>query len=225
MMRTVLHAILLLVFCCSLARANTEKVIFTAPDASSQHVDVLDTNPSPIGELSAAKESEQLRLRVELPRAFPSADAPRGVDSWVHLKDLKPGARYEARVCWAATVSDATNLRIDRQMHVADLIEQAPSDFWLSVHPMGKHVLGSHMYLKISAIASYYTTNATLMQHPEPVLADIILDEFLLGVLPRSLLNVGLFIVLMGAASWYMGIWVVDWITAVAQSELKKKAA
>ncbi|KAK6340992.1 hypothetical protein TWF696_009304 [Orbilia brochopaga] len=209
-MRAILHASLLLVLCCwcSLARANTEKVIFTAPDASIRDVvDALDTSTiNAIGELSAARESERLRLRVELPRAFPTSEAPRGVDSWVHLRNLKPGARYEARVCWAAT---------------------APSDFWLSVHPHsnGERVPGSHLYLKISAIASYYTTNATLMTHPEPVLVDIILDEFLLGVLPRSLLNVGLFIAFMAVVSWYVGIWMLNWIGAVAQREMKKQKA
>ncbi|KAF3921409.1 hypothetical protein ABW21_db0201550 [Orbilia brochopaga] len=210
MMRVVLHALLLLAFCSSFATANTEKAIFTAPDASIRDVEQLDPSINAIGELSAAKELQRLRLRVELPRAFPTADAPRGVDSWVHLKDLKPGARYEARVCWAAT---------------AHAVEQAPSDFWLSVHPIGKQIPGSHLYLKISAIASYYSTNATLMQHPEPVLVDIILDEFLLGVLPRSLLNVGLFIVLMAILSWYGGIWVVAWIDTIARRELKKEKA
>ena len=83
---------------------------------------------------------------------------------------------------------------------------------------------GSHLYLKISAIASYFTTNNTLMERPEPVLVDIILDEYLLGALPRSLLNVGLFIVLLVAVAWYLGIWVVRWINDITKKDLKGKA-
>ncbi|EPS41068.1 hypothetical protein H072_5057 [Dactylellina haptotyla CBS 200.50] len=157
-----------------------------------------------VGQLDASAASEKLLLRVGLPRAFPTVDTPRGIDSWVHLKNLKQGARYEARVCWAAT---------------------APSDFWLSVHSTsGRNEDGSsELYLKISAIAAYYTTNATLMKTPEPVLVDIILDEFLLGALPRSLLNVGFFIVLMASVAWYLGIQIVKWIDAIATKESKTK--
>ncbi|KAK6528751.1 hypothetical protein TWF694_003990 [Orbilia ellipsospora] len=190
-----------------LAIANTEKVIFSAPDAPSDLINPIETlNFVAIGDLDASKLSERLLLRIELPRAFPTANAPRGIDSWVHLMNLNPGARYEARVCWAAT---------------------APSDFWLSVHSAPVETRSNKndvdLYLKISAIASYYTTNITLMEHPEPVLVDVILDEFLLGVLPRSLLSVGLFIVAVAVIAWFLGIYIVAWIDAIAKRELKMK--
>ncbi|KAF3931796.1 hypothetical protein ABW19_dt0208044 [Dactylella cylindrospora] len=196
---------LLLLLFVSIVTANTEKTIFVAPDAAPVR---FSNKVNTIGELSDKPESEKLLLRIKLPRAFPTANAPRGIDSWVFLGNLKPGARYEARICWAATT---------------------PSDFWLETHP---HLEGPkfestsdskssdesllpaqpHLYLKISAIASYYTTNTTLMENPEPVLVDVILDEFLQGALPRSLVYVTVFIIVMINFSWHLGIFVVKWI-------------
>ncbi|RVD88448.1 uncharacterized protein DFL_002633 [Arthrobotrys flagrans] len=187
------------------AKANTEKVIFSVPDAPSGGALENVINGSEfnvIGQLSPAESPEKLLLRIELPREFPTESAPHGVDSWVLLKGLKPGARYEARVCWAATT---------------------PSDFWLSVHSPLDNGPGSDLYLKISAIASYYTTNTTLMNNPEPVLVDIILDEYLLGILPRSLLNVGLFVVVMAGVAWYAGFQVIRWLDGITRKGLKDK--
>ncbi|KAK6361700.1 hypothetical protein TWF730_005414 [Orbilia blumenaviensis] len=193
----------------STANANTEKVIFSVPDSNSALESVINTSDlNLIGRLSAAAaladSPQNLLLRVELPRAFPTDSAPRGTDSWILLKDLKPGARYEARVCWAATT---------------------PSDFWLNVHSPLHNGPGSDLYLRISAIASYYTTNSTLMSTPEPVVVDIILDEFLLGVLPSSLFNVGLFIVIMTGLAWYVGLQVIRWLDRITQKGLKDKVA
>lgn len=42
------------------------------------------------------------------------------------------------------------------------------------------------------------------MQRPEPVLADVILDPFLLNVLPRTLLPTVGYVVLVAAASWVL---------------------
>ncbi|KAF3280200.1 hypothetical protein TWF970_002952 [Orbilia oligospora] len=188
------------------ANANTEKIIFSVPDSPNSALEsVIDGSKfNVIGLLSPAESPEKLLLRTELPREFPSESAPHGIDSWVHLKGLKPGARYEARICWAATT---------------------PSDFWLSVHSPLDYQYNSDVYLKISAIAAYYTTNATLMDRPEPVLVDIILDEFLLGVLPRSLLNVGLFIVVVAGVAWYAGSKVVQWLDVITTKGLKDKVA
>ncbi|KAF3186319.1 hypothetical protein TWF225_004834 [Orbilia oligospora] len=188
------------------ANANTEKIIFSVPDSPNSALEsVIDGSKfNVIGLLSPAESPEKLLLRTELPREFPSESAPHGIDSWVHLKGLKLGARYEARICWAATT---------------------PSDFWLSVHSPLDHKYNSDVYLKISTIAAYYTTNATLMDRPEPVLVDIILDEFLLGVLPRSLLNVGLFIVVMAGVAWYAGSKVVQWLDVITTKGLKDKVA
>lgn len=42
------------------------------------------------------------------------------------------------------------------------------------------------------------------MRRPEPVLADVILDPFVLNVLPRTLLPTVGYVVLVAAASWVL---------------------
>lgn len=67
----------------------------------------------------------------------------------------------------------------------------------------GEH-LSSVLLLRIDAAADYFTTDRALMLHPEPVLADVILDPFLLNVLPRTLLPTVGYVVLVAAASWVL---------------------
>lgn len=62
----------------------------------------------------------------------------------------------------------------------------------------------SILFLRISAAAEYFTTNATLMAHPEPVLVDIILDPFLGNVLPRTLVPTVVYIVAVAVMSWVL---------------------
>lgn len=65
----------------------------------------------------------------------------------------------------------------------------------------GEH-LSSVLLLRIDAAADYFTTDRELMRRPEPVLADVILDPFVLNVLPRTLLPTVGYVVLVAAASW-----------------------
>lgn len=60
----------------------------------------------------------------------------------------------------------------------------------------------SILFLRLSAAAEYFTTNRTLMQHPEPVLVDLILDPFLFNALPRSLVPTVAYIVLVAGIAW-----------------------
>lgn len=51
------------------------------------------------------------------------------------------------------------------------------------------------------------------MQHPEPVLADVILDPFLLNVLPRTLLPTVGYVVFVAAASWVLATrFLMPWV-------------
>lgn len=65
----------------------------------------------------------------------------------------------------------------------------------------GEH-LSSVLLLRVDTAAAYFTTDRELMLHPQPVLADLILDPYLLNVLPRTLLPTVWYIVLVAAASW-----------------------
>lgn len=135
---------LLLLSLASIVRANTEKTIFVAPSFiphSNVHpgldslcLDVLSPNNS--------------TLHVQLPVAFPTKAAPRGLQSWYLLDRLQPGQRYELRVCWVATVSPHllrthldTALGDQEISHVflrpqfgcliCSLYCQQPTEFWL----------------------------------------------------------------------------------------------
>lgn len=86
----------------------------------------------------------------------------------------------------------------------------------------------SVLFLRLSAAADYFTMNSTLMDHPEPVLTDIILDPFLFNILPRTLVPTVGFVVFVALVSWILGVRVVrPWLTALVQvnddgSEKKK---
>jgi hypothetical protein len=82
------------------ALANTEKAIFTAPDA----ITFTDSNPTlDVLQLHSLTHSDNA-LRTSLNVVFPSEGTPQGSDHWFLLRDLNPQQRYELRVCWAAVV-------------------------------------------------------------------------------------------------------------------------
>jgi hypothetical protein len=43
-------------------------------------------------------------VRTRLNASFPTNTASKGTATWVLLDGLSPGARYEVRICWLATV-------------------------------------------------------------------------------------------------------------------------
>jgi hypothetical protein len=84
------------------AVANVEKTIFVAPDTStmpntSPNLDSLCLEP-------LAPAASASTLHKLLPVRFQSKQHPHGLQSWYLLKGLRPGQRYEVRVCWATTV-------------------------------------------------------------------------------------------------------------------------
>jgi hypothetical protein len=91
------------------AHANTEKVIFTAPE------------PITLSNIPPALEGQNIpvlgpftrwSIRTNLTRVFPlpqeeaeQEEERQGYPSWLLLDNLTPGQRYELRVCWSALVS------------------------------------------------------------------------------------------------------------------------
>jgi hypothetical protein len=66
-------------------------------------------------------ETTNLSIRIPIEAEFPSETAPRGKKSWFYLDALRPGQRYEVRVCWLATVSQPSRLGYSyRPMHPAN---------------------------------------------------------------------------------------------------------
>lgn len=80
--------------------ANTEKIIFTAPDALS----FTGSNPS-LDVLQLQSLTHVFNtLTTSLDVSFPTEDAQQGSDHWFLLRDLNPRQRYELRLCWPAVV-------------------------------------------------------------------------------------------------------------------------
>lgn len=80
--------------------ANVEKTVFVAPPAISiptAHPNLDDLSLIPLSPL-------HLSVRTRLNASFPTDDAANGSEHWLLLDGLSPGARYEVRICWLATV-------------------------------------------------------------------------------------------------------------------------
>lgn len=75
---------------------------------------------------------------------------------------------------------------------------------------------GSTRVLRVLAETEYHTSNATLIANVPPVHADITLDPYHFGVLPRSLVPIAGYIVLVALVSWLVSRRVLGWINAFA---------
>jgi hypothetical protein len=83
--------------------------------------------------------------------------------------------------------------------------------------------LQSVLLLQILAAADYYTTNRILMEHVPPVFVDIILDPYLLNVLPQSLVPTGVYLIVVAISSWYLAKFIARWLYMVAKTDEQKK--
>jgi len=63
------------------------------------------------------------------------------------------------------------------------------------------------------------------MQIPEPVLVDLILDKYLLGVLPESLTVIAAMITVVAVSAWFAGLFLTEWISReIPKSFVKTKS-
>ncbi|OJJ47944.1 hypothetical protein ASPZODRAFT_15387 [Penicilliopsis zonata CBS 506.65] len=117
-----------------------------------------------------------LPLRTEINASFIEGEA------WFLLQNLNRGQRYEVRICWLAT---------------------QPTSFTLETFALAD---AGKRLLRVQNQADYFSLNDTLMQNVPPVGVDLILDPFLMNVLPRSLLPTLLYLVVIsGLAVWISG--------------------
>ncbi|KAI1460970.1 hypothetical protein F4805DRAFT_416166 [Annulohypoxylon moriforme] len=219
--------------------ANTEKAIFLGPPTANipsahptledLHVDILTpTNWS---------------IRTHLEAQFPNISSPNGKATWLILDELTEGQRYEVRVCWAATQPTQfkiTTYELQTVFETPGLISELSEYSWArqslgSDHgsqskPAGNLRISnsereaSVLFLQILSAADYYTVNKTLMRHVPPVHVDIILDPFLLGVLPRSLLPTVGYITAVAVTSWFIARYISIWICKLgAEANPEKK--
>lgn len=88
----------------ALAKANTEKTIFLAPDK----IALPNSGPSLANLNLLELSSRRSALHTSLDVAFANVTNPKGLRSWYILHDLEEHQRYELRICWPATVGPFT---------------------------------------------------------------------------------------------------------------------
>lgn len=81
----------------------------------------------------------------------------------------------------------------------------------------------SLLLLSISSAADYYTTDAALMDSPQPVFVDIILDPFIFNVFPRSLIPTAGYITIVAIGSFFVARFMNRFLSGVAKTDVQKK--
>ncbi|ROW02575.1 hypothetical protein VPNG_07883 [Cytospora leucostoma] len=212
-----------------LATANVEKTIFLGPEPVNiphQHPTLSDLN---IDSLTP----ETWSLRTHLEAIFPTEDLTKGKSTWLILDNLSEGQRYEVRICWLATQPTDFHLQTYTLPTVFDTPELITSlhNYSISRQPAAADapIITTHhpptttgerqssvLFLRIDAAASYISSDRALMEHPEPVVADIILDPFVYNVLPRTLVPTVGYVVFIAALSWILSTRVVvPWVSGL----------
>lgn len=96
----------------------------------------------------------------------------------------------------------------------------------LFTDPTTKERESSVLFLRIYAGPEYFTLNGTLMQQPEPVLVDLILDPFLFNILPRTLVPTVWYIVIVAVGSWVLSTrFIMPWLRALMVSDDERTKA
>ncbi|KAK0386587.1 hypothetical protein NLU13_6422 [Sarocladium strictum] len=233
----MLSFILLATVFASLVAANAEKVIFLGPAAVS--IPLAKPTLSDLNLLTLSPNASS--IRTNLSRVFPDDAVEgqrKGHSTWLLLDNLTEGQRYELRVCWAATEPTAFSMEVyqlsrvwetpelmvslanyayarlpepnleprnedgERQnLHKGDILEERTA---------------SIMLLHIQAAADYFSYDANLMKDPPPVLTDLILDPYIVNVLPRSLLPTVGYIIVVAVFTWFVARWVTASLLSVA---------
>jgi hypothetical protein len=89
--------------------------------------------------------------------------------------------------------------------------------------PIDTRTSQSLLFLRIQAAASYFTTNQTLMREPLPVDVDIILDPFILNILPRSLGPTAIYITTVSLFAWFLSGYIYRWLVPFANDLHQKE--
>ncbi|KAK3946368.1 hypothetical protein QBC46DRAFT_444501 [Diplogelasinospora grovesii] len=215
---------------------NVEKAIFLGPERT-----FIPTTPPTLEDLgldvlTPGPHRHNWWLRTQLQSSFPttSDEEPKGgTSTWLLLDNLVQGQRYEVRVCWPATQPTAFTLHTYDLQSVWDspaLItslynytmsrqDLLPDDLITSSIPRsGGEREASVLLLQILSAADYFTHNETLMSTVPAVDVDIILDPFLLNVLPRSLLPTAGFIVFIAVIAYGLSRRVLAWIQRLSNA-------
>ncbi|KAI9831069.1 MAG: hypothetical protein M1826_003967 [Phylliscum demangeonii] len=115
-----------------------------------------------------------------------------------------------------SSLANFTESRIRRLQEEIDLADDEPRPRPRPAEN-GNGVFDSILFLRVCAAADYYTTNATLMSIVPAVDADIILDPYIMNVLPKSLAPTAGYLLLLAVASYYVSDIVWRWLDNAAQ--------
>ncbi|KAJ5280492.1 hypothetical protein N7478_005864 [Penicillium angulare] len=216
----------------NIALANVEKTIFLAPHPSTVPSGQPDLDDLGLERLSP----ENAAIRTELNASFPSPETPEGTDSWFFLENLKPGQRYEVRVCYLSTqptsftlstyplektmddTSLLSSLSIFSTARLATLDERLQENLILrqasvrsassSSSPDTSITTDSVLFLRIRAAAEYFSHEKSLMETVPPVAVDLILDPFLWNVFPRSLVPTAWWVGVVALVAFLVARWI-----------------
>ncbi|KAJ6011494.1 hypothetical protein N7451_002906 [Penicillium sp. IBT 35674x] len=215
----------------NIVHANVEKTIFLAPPAAT-----LPSEEPGLDDLGLERLSpENHVVRTRLNASFPSTETPEGVDSWFFLENLKPGQRYEVRVCWLATQPTSFTLTthsltttiednsLFSSLSIFSTARLAALDADLQANAIPRRASGytsgglspdaalstdSVLFLRVQAAADYFSHNESLMKTVPPVSVDLILDPFLWNVFPRSLVPTAIWMVVVAVVAGLVAKWV-----------------
>lgn len=141
----------LLALLTTLATANVEKAIFIAPPSTT-----IPSSGPDIDDLGVERLSpEDPIVRTQLNASFPTALAPEGTESWFFLENLKPGQRYEVRVCWLATVCPLLPIFIQSipNLILTSTLKQ-PTTFTLTTYPLSTTIEDITLLSSLSIFSS-----------------------------------------------------------------------
>lgn len=212
---------------------NVEKTIFLGPET----VNIPHLHPTLEDLRLDVLTPDTWSLRTKLAADFPNEKAPAGQESWFLLDNLTPSQRYEVRVCWPATQPTSFTLETyplptvwDAPELVTSLAEYAYSRQRETASDEDENTSSSSgaatedreasvLFLRITAKADYFTTNATLMSDVPPVDVDIILDPFVQNLLPRSLVPTVGYIVVVAAVSFFVAKFVLRFLRDIVKGD------
>ncbi|KAL4797438.1 hypothetical protein BDV19DRAFT_358785 [Aspergillus venezuelensis] len=230
----LLTNILITLFLAFSAYANVEKTIFLAPPASSLPGTDIVPDDLLVGLQRLAHSNGFLRTKLNASFPNPKDAEDRGTDSWFFLEGLNPGQRYEVRVCWLATQPTSFDLKTYTLPSILEdpalLLAISLYSSRLAVPSEGTTdptsdpqetpapTADSVVLLRISAAADYFSLDKELMQNVPPVLADIILDPFLMNVFPRSLVPTAEWILVVAGFAVVIARWIAREFAGVVAS-------
>lgn len=238
--RSLLLLLLLVAAILDVVCANVEKAVFLGPAT----VNIPAQGPSLSALSLDTLTPENTSIRLELARRFPSASESTpvaelvgGETSWFVLDNLTEGQRYEVRICWSALEPTAFDLQVfglKTVWETPELIQSLAAYSYSRldgsspesgeppiVHDRSLDASGerqsSLLFLRVVAAADYFTDDVDLMSNPPPVLVDLILDPFLLNVLPQSLLATVGYVVVVAVASLFIARWIATSLQSLAE--------